>query len=114
MGNPVWFDSATLAGFGGASLAVTVLVNTARKLAGKRWSAVATRRVVFVICLLIACVVVLLESPGDLLSWCLMPLNACLLFCTALGMNVVGGKATASGKHGAIDEAKFFDSWIGK
>lgn len=111
MANYEWFGPANLASFGGASLAVSVLVNTIRKLATKKWSILTTQRVVFVTCLLIAGIAVGLQSPKDLLSWFLMPLNACLLFCAALGMNELADKVTPR-RHGAIAESRFFESWI--
>ncbi len=112
MTNNEWFGTANLASFGGASFAVTVIVNTLRTLAKKKWSIITTQRVVFAICVLIAGFAVGLQSPKDFLSWLIMPLNACLLFCTALGLNEFGDKAKKSKIKGAIGESSFFESWI--
>jgi hypothetical protein len=111
MANQEWFSRASLVSIGGSSMAVTVTVNTIRSLVSKKWNIRTTQRFVFMICLLIAGVSNGLQSPYDLLSWFLMPLNACLLFCTALGMNKLGDKATLH-KHGAMGEPRFFESWI--
>lgn len=113
MVNPDWFSPTSLTSFGGASLAVNVLVNTLRKLVTKKWSTATTRRVGFAICFLIAGCAVMLQSPMDLMSWfLLMPLNACLLFCTALGMNELCEKTTKRNIKGIVEESGFFESWI--
>lgn len=103
-----WFGPASLVSFGTASVAVTAVVNTIRALSN-RMRAGTVRRVAFGCCLAVTAVAMLLRSPTDPVAWLLMPLNACVLFCTTLGLNEVSRAGAAQRFAGT---RRFFDSWL--
>lgn len=109
MDSSEWFTRASLMSVGGASLAVTLVSNTLRTAAH-----IKKRNMPMVVLLLSLAIVAgtaALQPPSGRMVWLLVPFNACLLFCTALGINGVGAVATSKGK-GVAAGAGFFDSWL--
>ena len=99
------FTRVNIVSVGIAGTAVNVVANTLYKLvkAPPKWTA-------FISALVIACIIVSLSSNQKWYDWALAFLNACLLYCSALGINVVGGKLTPGGQ-GSVRPDKFFKPW---
>ncbi len=104
------FTPENIVSVGVATLAVTVVTNTARKLVAKAkptW-------VAFGASLVIAYVVVGIQTVSHWYDWVLAFFNACLLFCSALGINEVGAATGANDKKGFAAGDGFFKSWFKK
>lgn len=101
------FSTASLASVGGATVIVTVVTNALRQLtsAPAKWIA-------FITALLISSLVVVLNDARLWHDWILAFFNACLVFCTALGLNEVGGAATAKPGKGFAQLESFFAPWL--
>jgi zinc transporter ZupT len=97
------FTSVNIASVGTATAAVTVLTNTLYKLAKlpQKWTA-------FVAALLIAYIVVSMSSNPQWYDWILAFFNACLLYCSALGIN----QMLAPSGAGFAKPQSFFQSWL--
>jgi hypothetical protein len=101
------FTSINIASVGIATVAVNVFTNTLYKLAKlpPKWTA-------FIAALIIAIVVVSISSNHKWYDWVLAFFNACLLFCSALGINEIGAEALSGGSKGFAKPAGFITSWI--
>lgn len=101
------FTSATIVSAGVATLAVTVVTTTLHKLAGlpPKWTAFATA-------LVVAYVVVGMQTAPAWYDWVLAFFNACLLFCSATGVNEVGAATTTSAGQGFGEGRPLLVSWF--
>ena len=92
-----------------ATSAIIVVTNTLYTLfrLQQKWTA-------FIMALIIAYMIVIFSAAPQWYDWILAFVNACLLFCSALGLNeiVVSSKKT-SGKEVA-SHAGFFKTWLNK
>jgi len=104
---PAWFTATSIAGVGIASAAVTVATNALYKLAKlpQRWTA-------FVAALVIAYILVFMSSSPPWWNWVLAFFNACLLYCSALGINQIATDATSKPGAGFAATEPFFNSWL--
>lgn len=103
------FTATNIAGVGIATGAVTVAANALYKL-GKlpeKWTA-------FVAAVVIDYVVVFMSSAPQWYDWVLAFFNACLLFCSALGVNEVGTAVSSQPGHGFATTKGFFSSCLRK
>jgi hypothetical protein len=103
------FTATNIASVGIATGAVTVATNALYKLANlpQRWTA-------FVAALIIAYIVVFMSSAPMWYHWVLAFFNACLLYCSALGVNELGSAASKPTGQGFASAEPFFNSWLRK
>jgi|SRR5213593_3519143 hypothetical protein len=101
------FTPINIVSVGVATLAVNVFANTFYKLL--KWPQTWTA---FVAALVIAYLVVAMQSEVHWYDWVLAFFNACLLYCSALGINEVGAVATQKPGQGAATAQPFFTSWL--
>jgi hypothetical protein len=101
------FTPTNIASLGVATAAVNVVANALYKLA--KWSPKWTA---FVCSLAIAYLAVFMESAPQWYEWLLAFFNACLLFCSALGVNELGASAGSKPGQGFARGESFFTSWI--
>jgi hypothetical protein len=103
------FTATNIAGVGIATGAVTVASNALYKLARwpQRWTA-------FIAALVIAYTVVIMSSSHAWHDWVLAFFNACLLYCSALGVNEVGVATSSQPGKGFASTEGFFTPWLGK
>lgn len=101
------FTATNIASVGIATAAVTVAANALYKLAGlpQKWTA-------FIAALIIAYLVVFMSTAPMWYYWVLAFFNACLLYCSALGVNEVGSSASAPAGKGFASGEPFFNSWL--
>jgi hypothetical protein len=101
------FTSVNIASMGIATVAVNVVTNTLYKLvtAPKKWTA-------FLAALVIAIVAVSVSSNTQWYDWVLGFFNACLLFCSALGINELAVGGSGAGGSGFAATPTFFTSWL--
>jgi hypothetical protein len=101
------FTPINIASYGIATLAVNVTTNTFFRLFGAppKWTAFGTA-------LVIAYVLVGMQTAPHWFDWVLAFFNACLLFCSALGLNEVGSAATNRSGQGFIGLRSPFKSWF--
>jgi len=101
------FTAVNIAGVGVATAAITVVTNALYKLMRlpQKWTA-------FGAALVIAYLVVVIGQKPQWYDWVLAFFNACLLFCSALGVNEVGGETLSNPGHGFADPEPFFKSWV--
>ncbi len=107
-----FFTLTSIVSFGGASLALVVMTNTLRKLTG--WN---SPWIPFLGSLIIVVVAAYqLGTLKNVLDGFVVLLNACLLFCNALGINE--GIAPSGRAGGALPQGRkairFFSSWKAK
>ncbi len=103
-----FLDGAGLAVLSGASLAVTVITNTVHALLKRTtpWIPFATSVAIVV------AVTLATSAAHDAMSWLLVLINACLLFCTAAGIQgVIGQVAAPSSPSPAGATASFAAHW---
>jgi hypothetical protein len=103
------FTATNIVGVGVATTAVTVVSNALYKLAKlpARWTA-------FVASAVIAYAVIGMQSAPQWFDWLLGFFNACLLYCSALGMNEAGAAALAPAGRGFAATEGFFVPWLGR
>jgi uncharacterized membrane protein YjjP (DUF1212 family) len=103
------FTATNIASVGLATGAVTVASNALYKLARlqQRWTA-------FIASMVIAYTVVYISSAPQWFDWVLAFFNACLLYCSALGVNEIGATATEKRGSGFATTENFFNSWLRK
>ena len=103
------FTATNIAGVGIATGAVTVATNALYKLAKlpQRWTA-------FVAALVIAYIVVFMSSTPHWYHWVLAFFNACLLYCSALGVNELGSGVSQPAGKGFAAAEPFFNPWLRK
>ncbi len=101
------FTSVNIVGVGIATAAVNVTTNALYRLVRlpQKWTAFAAS-------LLIAYIVVSMSSNRPWYDWVLAFFNACLLFCSALGMNETGAAALSGPGKGFAKPEGFFKSWL--
>lgn len=101
------FTAVNIVSVGVATTAVNVATNTLYKLAKmpQKWTA-------FGAALLIAYIVVFMSSNRQWYDWVLAFFNACLLYCSALGMNQMASASSASSGQGFAKPDRFFKSWL--
>ncbi len=87
--NPEYFTRASIASVGIASGMIWMAANTIHAIFG-----VAQKYTAFVGGLLIAYVYLIMKGAAEPLDYLIAFFNACLLYCTAMGMNNVGGTIT--------------------
>jgi hypothetical protein len=103
------FTATNIASVGMATAAVTVVANALYKLAKlpQRWTA-------FAAALAIAYMVVVMSHTPQWYDWVMAFFNACLLYCSALGVNELGTAATSPAGAGFATTEGFFTRWLGK
>jgi hypothetical protein len=109
-----FLNGTGLAVLSGASLAVTVITNTVQALSKR-----SSPWVPFIASLAIVGVVTLASksSASDAMTWLLAFINACLLFCTAAGIQGVIGHVTPRTQDHPLDppvppaKASFASRW---
>lgn len=101
------FTPANIAGVGVATGAVTVFTSALYKLAKlpQRWTA-------FIAALAIAYVVIFLSTAPHWYDWVLAFFNACLLYCSSLGVNEMVSSPTSTPGKGFAATEPFFTSWL--
>ncbi len=108
-----FFTVASIATLAGASGAVLVVTNTLRKLFGMN----ALRTCAGASLIIVGASAYAAGVLTSMLGFVLALVNACLLFCTVVGMQEFAGGATrqrvsrAAKEHGGRVE-KFFGSWL--
>jgi MFS superfamily sulfate permease-like transporter len=103
------FGPANIVTTAGATAAVTFATNAICYLIPRlprKWPA-------FVGALVIAYLAVMLKDAPLWYEWILAFFNACLLFCSALGLNAVA-VAIKPEKSGVAAGEEFFKPWLGK
>ena len=101
------FTTTNIAVVGVATLAITVTTIALNKL-----FKIPTKWTAFVCALIISFIVVFIADENAWYDWVLGFFNACLLFCSALGLNEIGVRAFQGGGRG-LDETKgFLKSWL--
>jgi hypothetical protein len=101
------FTSVNITGVGIATVAVNVFTNTLYKLTklSPEWTA-------FIASLLIAYIVTFLSTSALWYNWVLAFFNACLLYCSAFGLNEMGAEAFSTNKQGFARPGGLINSWI--
>ncbi len=102
------FTAVNITGVGIATAAVNVVTNALYKLAKlpPKWTA-------FIASLVIAYIVAFLHTAPAWYDWVLAFFNACLLFCSALGINELGVAAVDGGQaRGFARRAPLIPSWV--
>ena len=101
------FTGVNIASAGVAAAAVNVSANALYQFAK-----LPRERTAFVSALVIAYLVVAMQTAPHWFDWLLAFFNACLLFCSALGINQVGHRANRSRGKGFIESEPFFGPWF--
>jgi hypothetical protein len=101
------FTSVNIVSVGIATLAVNVVTNALYKLANlnQKWTA-------FITALVIAYLIVAISGNQHWYDWILAFFNACLLFCSALGLNETGVATFTPPGTGFAKPVGFFNSWM--
>jgi hypothetical protein len=85
-----FFTLQSLATFGGATLAITVIGNTFRSLTGK------DPKIVSFISSIVVCIALAWSSIQQTAGYLIVLLNGCLVYCTAMGLTNQVAKSTAT------------------
>lgn len=101
------FNPTNIISVGVATLAVNVATNTLYAVFKLPPKATA-----FVASLVIAYVVVAMVKTPEWYEWVLAFFNACLLFCSALGLNELGAKAATLPGKGVGTPKPIVRSWF--
>lgn len=90
-----------------ATSAIIVVTNTLYTLfkLQQKWTA-------FAMAMIIAYLNVIFSSAPQWYEWVLAFVNACLLFCSALGLNEIVVKSGKVQTKEPFTEGKFFKSWL--
>jgi len=90
-----------------ATSAIIVVTNTLYTLfrLSTKWTA-------FAMALIIAYLNVIFSSMPQWFDWILAFVNACLLFCSALGLNEIVVRSGKAQTKEPVQEGKFFRSWL--
>lgn len=101
------FTSVNIVSVGIATAAINVAANTLYRLATlpPKWTA-------FVAALVITYIVVCISSKPEWYDWVLAFFNACLLYCSALGINELSAAALPPSGKGFAKTAPFTKSWL--
>jgi hypothetical protein len=102
-----FFTGVNIASAGVAALAVSAAANALYQFRG-----VSRKATAFISALVIAYVVVGMQAAPQWFDWILAFFNACLLFCSALGINEVGRTATRKRAKKFIATKPFFGPWF--
>ena len=103
------FTASNIISVGVATLGVNVVTNAVRKLSN---GSVSTNWTAFGAAMIIAYLVVAIQTSPQWYDWVLAFFNACLLFCSALGVQEVGAAKTGQGGAGVIGAQPLFKSWL--
>lgn len=103
------FTSVNVASVGIATAAVNVAANALYKISNKK---LPPQKTAFGAALLIAYIVVYKSSNPLWYDWVLAFFNACLLYCSALGMNEMGSVALSPSGKGFAKTEGFMKSWL--
>jgi Mn2+/Fe2+ NRAMP family transporter len=95
-----------------ASLAVATAAVNAAAIALYSIAKIPQKRTAFVAALVIAFVVTGMKTAPQWYDWLLAFFNACLLYCSALGLNETAARARNPGRGFAADGG-LFRSWFG-
>lgn len=101
------FSATSILSVGAATAAVNVATRTLRKVFS--WS---ETRIAFAAALVLAYLAVAIQGAPKWYDWILAFFNACLLFCSALGLNELGVNAQSRPGQGAATGRPFFTSWL--
>lgn len=101
------FTATNIVSVGVATLIVNVVTNAFYTLLKfpPKWTA-------FVTALVVAYLVVGLQVEPRWYEWVLAFFNACLLFCSALGINELGVAATVKPGKGIVTPNPLLNSWL--
>jgi hypothetical protein len=101
------FTSVNIVGLGMATAAVNLAANTLYRLFNlpPKWTA-------FGAALIIAYIVVAITTSPKWYDWVLAFFNACLLYCSALGINEISAAAFTPPGKGFAQAEGFFSSWL--
>ena len=90
-----------------ATSAIIVVTNTLYTLfrLQQKWTA-------FAMALIIAYLNVMFSDTPQWYDWVLAFVNACLLFCSALGLNEIVIKSGKAQTKEPLQEGRFFKSWL--
>lgn len=90
-----------------ATSAIIVVTNTLYTLfrIQQKWTA-------FAMALIIAYLNVMFSDTPQWYDWVLAFVNACLLFCSALGLNEIVIKSGKAQTKEPLQEGRFFKSWL--
>jgi hypothetical protein len=90
-----------------ATSAIIVVTNTLYTLfrIQQKWTA-------FAMALIIAYLNVMFSDTPQWYDWVLAFVNACLLFCSALGLNEIVIKSGKAQTKEPVQEGRFFKSWL--
>ena len=90
-----------------ATSAIIVVTNTLYTLfrLQQKWTA-------FAMALIIAYLNVMFSDTPQWYDWVLAFVNACLLFCSALGLNEIVIKSGKAQTKEPVQEGRFFKSWL--
>ncbi len=100
-------SSANIVSAGVATLAVNVATNALYAL-----MKIPPKVTAFISSLIIAYVLVAMAKAPEWYEWVLAFFNACLLFCSALGLNEFSAKALAPSGQGAALRKPLIVSWL--
>lgn len=100
-----FFTPTNIASVGAATAIVTVVINTLHAFA----PAVPTKVPALAVSILLAYLAVLMENAPMWYEWVFAFFNACLLFCSALGLNEMASRTAGQGFNRG---AGFFQSWF--
>lgn len=101
------FTPTNIISVGVATLAVNVATNTLYAVIK-----LPPKLTAFVASLVIAYVVVAMVKTPAWYEWVLAFFNACLLFCSALGLNELGAKAATPRGRGFAAPKQIIQSWF--
>jgi hypothetical protein len=90
-----------------ATSAIIVVTNTLYTLfsLSRKWSA-------FAMAIIISYLNVIFNQGAQWYDWVLAFVNACLLFCSALGLNELTAGSSVSGMRVEEKKKKFISSWL--
>ncbi len=109
MDTNVFFTSANITGVTVATAAVTLVTKTIYQL----WEKAPRKWIAFIVSLVIAYLAVATKTAPPWYEWIFALLNACLLFCSALGANEFTAPKPPPGQ-GMVDPQvpRFLRSWF--
>lgn len=101
-----FFTATNILSVGAATAAVALVANTLYSIAG-----VSRKRSAFLTAIVLAYLPIFIEKTPQTYEWVLGFLNACLLYCSALGINEMAAASAAKGR-GFIRGRAFISSWL--
>jgi len=102
-----WFTATNILSVGVATLIVNVVTNTFYNLLKfpPKWTA-------FITAIVVAYLVLFMKAGPRWYEWVFAFFNACLLFCSALGINELGVSTMVKPGKGAATPNPILKSWL--